>query len=806
LRPAAAGVWWVLFADKEVASEAQLRANLATTAITERRMARLVRAGAVQDASDLPVVEAYIGEVQRTGARIRTVSRWLNAVSVQADADAIGAISQLPCVIGILPVAERMHKSEPMAEPPRASSGPDAATARAFPFSYGLSLTQNLQLGVPEMHALGVTGDRVLIAAFDTGFRTTHPAFADLMADGRVLATRDFIFGDTSVANDSLDIASQDQHGTWVLGTLAGFAPGELIGPAFGADYILAKTEDMRSETPVEEDYYVAALEWADSIGADIVTSSLSYDFGYVMDGTEGISTVAANTAAARGILLCTAMGNTGPGAMTLGAPADAFMILAVGGVDAQGQIASFSSRGPTADGRTKPEICALGVNAYTAAAGASTGYVSVSGTSFATPLTAASVALLLAAHRDWGPLDLRDALMQSGDRSAVPDNNYGWGIFDLLAALEAHPPGVLSLDVASGGDRYDTSPWTIDARTIASGGRLPQAVTLHYAYEPGSSDSVTMTPVGDTLWTTDLPFAGEEGLRYYLVSVDSAGRAARFPPTEKRVFELLRQPDSLLESFEFGGLRWERKVETPPPLPAPNRPIWWVSALDVAAGDFALTDSPRGPYPPNIDEAYQMTRPLVISASGTWRCSYQTRFQIAAGDTGFVERRTGSTGPWTGLDTLTGTVGSWSVRTRAMAVNASDSLFIRFRLKSDAATEGDGWYLDDLRLAPTPLAVNPDLPPRPVAFTLAQNYPNPFNPSTVIEFELTLPVRVRMTVYNVAGRRVRIAFEGVLEPGRHRTSWDGTDDAGRELPSGVYLYRHETDRGTQTRKMLLVR
>lgn len=794
----------MLFSDKGVTSEDQLHTLLASVPVTRRREKRMTRADAAQNASDLPVLEAYVEQVHRTGARVRTVSRWMNAVSVDAGADEVEAIRSLPCVVATIPVATSIPRAEPVALPAGASRGEGPGGTQDFPYNYGLSLSQDLQLNVPELHALGLTGEHVLIACFDTGFRLDHDAFNALVADGRVLASRDFIFGDTGVANDSLDAAGQDNHGTWVLGTLAGFAPGELIGPAFGADYLLAKTEDIRSETPVEEDYYVAALEWADSIGADIVTSSLSYDFGYVMDGTQGISTQAANTAAARGILLCTAMGNEGPGAATLWAPADAFMIIAVGAVDAQGEIASFSSRGPTADARIKPELCARGVSDYTVAVGTTTGYSSVSGTSFATPLTAASAALLQSAHSDWGPLALRDALMQSGDRASAPDDSYGWGIFDLLAALEAQPPGMLVLAALDSSDRLDTAPWTIRAAARGVGDRLPASVILHYTYTPGTSDSLAMAAVDDTLWSAMLPYTGEYLLRYHFAVVDSAQRPSRFPPTGKRAFELARQPDSLVEGFEYGGLRWSRTRVEPAP-PGPNRPLWWVSTLETRSGEFALTDSPRGPYPPSVDEAYQSTIPFVIPAAGAWNVSYGTRFQLAAGDSGFVERRLGIAGPWMGVDTVAGTSVAWSVRSRNFTQNSGDSVFIRFRLKSDATAEGDGWYVDDLSFAPSPLAVGPFEPVHPTGFTLAQNYPNPFNPATIIEFELPLPGRVRMTVYNVAGRRVRTPLDQFLPPGRHRTMWDGTDDAGRDLPSGVYFYRLETDLGSQTRKMLLV-
>lgn len=799
------GIVWVFFRDKETGVVDAHSAAAASARFAPRRASRMLRAGAVDDERDLPVSERYVRELSFAGARVRTTSRWLNAASCEASADVLDQLRALPCVLRIEPVGRSLPRREPARANAQVPSAEPAADLLALPYDYGLSFSQSWQLNVPELHALGLSGDSVLIAVFDAGFRLVHEAFDSLVSSGRVIAKYDFIFADTGVANDSLDVAGQDQHGTWVLGTLAGFAPGELVGPAFGARYMLAKTEDIRSETPVEEDYYVAALEWADSAGADIVTSSLSYDFGYVMNGAQGKSTIAANTAAARGILLCTAMGNSGPGPATLGAPADAFNIVAVGAVDAQGQIASFSSRGPTADLRIKPEVCARGVSDYTVSASNATEYVTVSGTSFATPLTAASAALLLSAHRDWGPLALRAALMQSGDHAHIPDNNYGWGIFDLLAALEATPPGTLDLRNLDQVDRYDTSPWAIRAAVHAAGDRLPAAVSLHYRYEPGIADSVTMTPVDDTIWSATLPFTGEERLLYHFGAIDSAGRASRFPPTGGREFELLRGPDSLAEGFEHGGLRWAR-ANLGPPSPGPCRPLWWTSALAAASGRFALTDSPRGPYPPSANEAIEMTAPLVVATGGLWDVGYASRFQMAAGDTGFVEWRLGLGGAWTALDTVLGTEPGWLPRVHSLSLAAGDSLFARFRLKSDDVAEGDGWFIDDFRIAASPSAVDPIDPPRPSAFHLGPNFPNPFNPATRIEFELPLPARVTLTVYNVVGRRVKTLVSESLAAGPHMVEWDGKDELGRPAASGVYFCRMNAGEFRATRRMILVR
>jgi subtilisin family serine protease len=289
---------------------------------------------------------------------------------------------------------------------------------------------------------------------FDTGFRKDHVAFAPAYTDGRVLAEHDFVFGDGNTQNELGDDPSQHNHGTLTWSTLGGQADGNLYGPAYGADFILAKTEDIRSETQVEEDNWMAAVEWADSIGADVISSSLAYSDWYVyanFDGDQAVTTIAADMAAEMGIVVCNSASNSGPSAGTIAAPADADSIVTVGAVTSLGTIASFSSRGPTFDGRIKPEVCAQGVQTTCASPSGTTGYTTASGTSLSCPLVGGCAAVLLSAHPDWTPMQVREALMMTASQSATPDNNYGWGIVDLLAAVnysyEPFLPGDLNYD-----------------------------------------------------------------------------------------------------------------------------------------------------------------------------------------------------------------------------------------------------------------------------------------------------------------------------------------------------------------------
>ena len=281
-----------------------------------------------------------------------------------------------------------------------------------------------------------MNGAGVRIAILDAGFNTLDPAFAGIA----VTAQRDFVFGDSIVHDEPNDQPGAQSHGTAVWSLFAGLVPGRLVGVARGASYLLAKTEDIRSEMRVEEDNYVAALEWADSIGVDIVSSSLGYlafdnGFSYSpsqINGDVAVTSVAADSAAARGILIVTAAGNNGPGFRTLVTPGDADSAITVGAEDSLGTITAFSSRGPTADGRIKPDLTAPGLDVC-AVAGTSLGRVA--GTSFATPLMAAASALVKQLHPGIGPTAVRAALQIHATNRDTPDSTRGWGRPDVAAA-----------------------------------------------------------------------------------------------------------------------------------------------------------------------------------------------------------------------------------------------------------------------------------------------------------------------------------------------------------------------------------
>lgn len=429
---------WVMFTDKSVRTEPEFELAATNVVINEHALKRRAKVNADQVLfADLPVVSEYVQQVIRLGGKKRTLSRWLNGASFEIPYDKMNEVSELPFVASIRPVSyfTSIYQNETDSK-----NVPDATALGTEDLNYGASVNQLTQIGVDKAHAAGYNGSGVVLAILDTGFRKSHEAFANAYAEGRVLDEYDFIFDDANVANEPEDASSQMSHGTSVWGTAGGEKDGTLYGPAYKASFLLAKTEDVRSETPIEEDYWVAAMEWSDSLGADVITTSLGYSdwYNYAdFDGETAVITIAANTAIGLGIVVVNSAGNGGPFPGTITAPADAFEIISCGAVDVFGTIASFSSRGPTADGRIKPEVCARGASTYVSTYYSDSSYGPRNGTSFSAPLVAGAVCLLIQARPNFTPQMIRQALLETADNALTPNNTYGWGIINVDSAIK---------------------------------------------------------------------------------------------------------------------------------------------------------------------------------------------------------------------------------------------------------------------------------------------------------------------------------------------------------------------------------
>jgi hypothetical protein len=454
--------YWVFFKDKGQIFDAEISYKTAAVLSQKALERRSLRSSsALLTYSDLPPSGHYIRQLENLGIKIHHQSHWLNAVSCYLNGADRKQIASLSFVQRISPVKTYIRAVGGNGLFPPDLHKPDNE-------EYGPSLNQNAMLGIPASHAAGLHGENILIAVFDTGFILDHEVFNQI----QVTDTWDFIHNDPDVDNDENDLPGQHNHGSEVLAVLAGYKPGELIGPAYRARFLLAKTEDLSSETHLEEDNWVAAAEWAERAGADIISTSVGYDYsvGYTyddMDGNTAIITRAADLAVKKGVAVFSAAGNEGLGAWKyIGAPADGDSVIAVGGVRPDGTYWPSSSQGPTYDGRLKPDLAAQAQQVYSINSSSIDEYQYVNGTSFACPLVAGTAAIVLSAMPFLDPVALRDTLKQYASRNDNPDNFVGSGLVDMerLIVFFLNKPGVHLLEfTGSAGPGRNLLAWSVD-------------------------------------------------------------------------------------------------------------------------------------------------------------------------------------------------------------------------------------------------------------------------------------------------------------------------------------------------------
>lgn len=410
--------------------------------------------------TDVPVSQSYMDSITATGAVILQKSNWFNYVCIQiSDSAQLTAILQKPFVQSAKLVNRmasgnkqaKLNKFE-MEEQLGAQALSASTTASASSLNYGNSYNQIHMLGGEVLHDLNYRGQGMQIAVFDAGFPnvTTLPAFDTLNNDGRLLGYRNVVQN-----NNTVFAPSMNQHGTNTLSCMAAYKDGQLIGTAPKASYYLFVTEEVNSETPYEEVCWNRAAELADSLGVDIISSSLGYTtFDYAplsythasMNGDIAISTRAADMAASKGILVVNSAGNAGATPWRImGAPADGDSVLAIGAVDNMGSIASFSSRGNTADGRIKPDVCAQGV--ATVLAASSGGFFTGNGTSFSGPIIAGMAACLWQYLPNLTNVQLMNLIREYSTQYSNPDSLLGYGIPNFSLAVQQIVSSVLQTD-----------------------------------------------------------------------------------------------------------------------------------------------------------------------------------------------------------------------------------------------------------------------------------------------------------------------------------------------------------------------
>lgn len=436
--------YWIQFADK---NGTPYSIDEPEAFLTQRALDRRVRQGIAVNESDLPVNPSYVAGVQAAGAAILNTSKWLNGVSIETNSSAVlEAIAQLPYVLTYRRLVDNISENEIKQKEYFANESinaeplsPVAGEKSSAIFNYGNAYTQINQINGIPLHDQGFRGQGMVIAVLDGGFDNadTHPAFDSLWANNQILGTKDFVHPGGSVFNES-------SHGTSVLSTMGANVPGQMIGTAPKASYWLLRSEYVVTENVLEEYNWVSAAEFADSVGADIINSSLGYidfdmpewDHSYEdMNGETNIVTIGADMAADKGVLVVNSAGNSGSSGSFpyIGAPADGFDVFTIGAVDGSGDRASFSSIGPTYDGRIKPDVMAMGQN--TAIASGSSNFSSGNGTSFSSPVMAGMSACLWQANPTFTNVQIKAALMQSGNNAVNPDAYYGHGIPDFVIA-----------------------------------------------------------------------------------------------------------------------------------------------------------------------------------------------------------------------------------------------------------------------------------------------------------------------------------------------------------------------------------
>jgi serine protease AprX len=395
--------------------------------------------------NDIPVNQNYVDGVEATGATLLFATKWLNGLTITtSDPAVLEAIQALPYVIEIQgldyePLEQIIKEKTFFKNEIVTIEKPIISLKGTKDFNYGNAYTQINQLNGIPLHDQGYRGQGMVIGILDGGFQETdtHVAFDSLRVNGQILGTKDFVHPGGNVYTESY-------HGTMVLSTIGSNVPGQMIGTAPKASFWLLRSEYVSTENVIEEYNWVSAAEYADSVGVDVINSSLGYidfdmpewDHTYSqMDGNTAICTIGADLAASKGILVVNSAGNSGDNwdFPYVGSPADGNEVFSIGAVDGNGSRASFSSIGPTYDGRIKPDVMAMGSG--TAVASYSNSFSYGSGTSFSSPVTAGMSTCLWQANPDVTNLDIKYAIMLSGNRMDNPDNNYGYGIPDFQLA-----------------------------------------------------------------------------------------------------------------------------------------------------------------------------------------------------------------------------------------------------------------------------------------------------------------------------------------------------------------------------------
>lgn len=439
--------YWVKFTDK---NNSPYSINNPEEFLSQKAIDRRNTQGITVTDQDLPVNPDYITAVEDVGVTLLNISKWFNSITIYTTNPAhITTINGFSFVESVQKSVVNPNVTEgkftkPFFENESYNDIPNNESLKSSnsgqSYDYGQAFNQIDMLNGIALHDLGFDGAGMIIAVIDAGFLNADniSAFDYLWDNGKILGSKDF------VNPNNPNIFGSHSHGTMVLSTMGAYLPGQMVGTAPQADYLLLRSEDGDTEYLIEELNWVSAAEFADSAGADVLNTSLGYttfddpaqNHTYAdMDGNTTPITIGADIAASKGMVVVNSAGNSGGSSWQyIGAPADGDSVFSIGAVDADGNYAFFSSTGPTYDGRVKPNVVAQGQGSTVIEPW--TGSVSNgSGTSFSSPITAGMVASLWQAHPEKRNTEIMEAIEQSGSQSSDPDDLLGYGIPDYLLA-----------------------------------------------------------------------------------------------------------------------------------------------------------------------------------------------------------------------------------------------------------------------------------------------------------------------------------------------------------------------------------
>jgi serine protease AprX len=429
--------YFVFFKDKNNSSYS---ISDPTKFLTQKSLDRRKKQNIIITEEDLPVNASYVAQIKALSVKTYFTSKWWNGVLVQTDNSMVASINALPFVLKTELVAPGIKLLG--GRQSRISKGTQAAaTSEATQF-------QLQQLVLDKMQEEGYHGEGVDVAQFDSGWQGVNVAspFQHLFTEGRVKGVFNFV-------NNTTNIYTDDNHGTEVLSVMGAYSPGVFTGGIYKANFYLFETEEKATEYRIEEYNWAFAAERADSLGVDVINSSLGYNtfddssMDYKVSDLNGKTTVisiTARKAVEKGMIVVCSAGNSGSDLSWryITAPADVDGVLATGSINSAGERSSFSSFGPTADGRLKPDVVALGSGTSVVKPSGAVG--SASGTSLASPLVACLAAGLVQAFPKASNQDIYKAIINSSNRLDKPDNTFGYGVPNFIIAKSYLKYGVL--------------------------------------------------------------------------------------------------------------------------------------------------------------------------------------------------------------------------------------------------------------------------------------------------------------------------------------------------------------------------